>query len=440
MFNKVQNQSIHSIHSMEEKEEEEEDVSFERLMNSQIKVEDRSSVLLREIKLMQELQHFGRERIPERVVHAKGSAAFGHFRVTNDHIIQYCKASLFADVDKETPVAVRFSSVTGERGSADTVFGEMRGFAVKFYTEEGVWDLVGNNVPIFAIRDASQFPAFIHANKPNPRTGLRDQNSVWDFNSLRSETLNLITYVFSDFGIPNGFRHMPGFSINAFKLVNSHNKHVFAKFHWYPHQGIDNLDIDTAAYLRGVNPDYARQDLFDAITNHRYPKWTLKIQVMNQKDVDNLEFNAFDATKYWPEDRFPFIDVGVMTLDRNVDNFFAETEQLAFCPSNLVDGIEPSPDRMLMGRLFSYSDTQRYRLGSNHQLIPVNEPINGAITPTLRDGQMRVDNNFDGLPNYYPNSFSLITDNPVYLEPPFTIKTTKVFRYDDSNDHNYIRN
>lgn len=275
-----------------------------------------SASILRDLKLQREIEHFSIERIPERVVHARGSAAFGHFRLTDPTITQYSKASLFQNVGKTTKIAVRFSTATGELGSPDTTFGDMRGFAIKFYTEEGIWDLVGNNVPIFPIRDPEQFMSFIHANKRNPQTGLKDMNMVWDFNSLRPETLNLITYLYSDFLIPNGFRFMPGFSINAYKLVNRKNEYVFAKFHWFPVQGIDNLDVETAEYLRGdsgfhlksilinnqlfligVDPDYARRDLFAAIAVGEFPEWSLKVQFMTQSEADNLEFNAFDATK-----------------------------------------------------------------------------------------------------------------------------------------------
>ncbi|XP_054161354.1 catalase-like [Oppia nitens] len=398
--------------------------------------------LLQDVQFLEEMAHFDRERIPERVVHAKGSGAFGVFRVTNPQITRYTNAALFSTSGKKTEVAVRFSTVAGEKGSADTIFGDPRGFAVKFYTEEGNWDLVGNNVPIFFIRDAMQFPSLIHANKRNTATGLKDPNYLWDFNSLRPETLNLITYMFSDFGIPDGWRHMPGFSIHAFKLVNSDGKHVYAKFHWIPKQGIKNLDVDTATQLRGTDPDYARQDLYEAIANGKYPSWTLMIQVITEQEARRFSFNPFDATKIWPIDKYPLIEVGVMTLNRNPSNFFAEVEQIALCPANLVPGIEPSPDLLLAGRLFSYGDTQRYRLGSNHQLIPVNRAKNKVMAPTQRDGSMRTDDNEGNSPNYFPNSYNGISDKQRMMDSNITLNDNRndeivVFRYDDKDDHNY---
>ncbi|CAG2120467.1 unnamed protein product, partial [Medioppia subpectinata] len=273
-------------------------------------------------------------------------------------------------------------------------------------------------------------------------TGLKDPNALWDFQSLRPETLNLITYMYSDFGIPEGWRHMPGFSIHAYKLVNSQNKPVFAKFHWITNQGIKNLDVDTAAQLRGTDPDYARRDLFEAISGHRYPSWTLKMQVITEQEAKKFDFNPFDATKIWSTDKYPLLEIGVMTLNRNPANFFAEVEQIAFCPANMVPGIEPSPDLLLAGRMFSYADTQRYRLGTNHHLLPVNKARNRVMAPTQRDGAMRSDDNMGSHPNYYPNSFSDARDNQNMLESNFTVAADKgsenvVFRYDDKDDRNY---
>lgn len=395
--------------------------------------------LLQDVQFLEEMAHFDRERIPERVVHAHGSGAFGVFRVTHPNMRRLTKASIFERPGKETEVAVRFSTVAGEQGSADTVFGDPRGFAVKFYTDEGNWDLVGNSVPMFFIRDSKQFPSLIHANKRNPQTGIKDPNMLWDFNSLRPETLNLNTYMFSDFGIPDGWRHMPGFSIHAFKLVNSENQYVFAKFHWITNQGIKNLDVESAAQLRGTDPDYARRDLYESISNHRYPSWTLKIQVIDEAEARRFKFNPFDATKIWSTEQYPLIEVGVMTLNRNPSNFFAEVEQLAFCPANLVPGVEPSPDLLLAGRLFSYADTQRYRLGGNHQLIPVNKAKVTVSSPTQRDGAMRTDDNNGNSANYFPNSFSDIRDNEIFMESNFSIPESLVYRYDDKDDNNYIQ-
>ncbi|CAG2106657.1 unnamed protein product [Medioppia subpectinata] len=399
--------------------------------------------LLQDYQFIEEMAHFDRERIPERVVHAKGSGAFGTFRVTNPSMSRYTRMALFSAAGKQTEVAVRFSTVGGAVGSADTVFADPRGFATKFYTEEGNWDLVGVNVPMFFIRDASQFPSLIHANKKNPASGLNDPTALWDFQSLRPETLNLITYLHSDYGIPDGWRHMPGFSLHAFKLVNSQDKHFYVKFHWITNQGIKNLDVDTAAKLSGTDPDYARRDLYDAIAAHQYPSWTLKMQVITEDEANTFGFNPFDATKQWSTEKYPLIEVGVMQLNRNPSNFFAEVEQIAFCPANLVPGIEPSPDLLLAGRLFSYGDSQRYRLGTNHQLLPVNSARNRVLAPTQRDGSMRTDDNMGATANYYPNSFSQIRDNPNYLESNFTAGSAakradnQVYRYDDSDDHNY---
>ncbi|XP_054161362.1 catalase-like [Oppia nitens] len=398
--------------------------------------------LLQDVQFQEEMAHFDRERIPERVVHAHGTGAFGVFRVTNTEITKYTKADLFNKMGKHTEVAVRFSTVSGEKGSADTSFGEPRGFAVKFYTEEGNWDLTGLSAPMFFIRDASQFPSFVHATKRNVTSGLPEPNYRFDFYSLRPETLNMQTYVYSDNGMPDGYRHMPGFGVHAFRLVNEQNKHVFAKLHWITQQGNKNLDRETNFKLAGSDPDYAQRDLYTAIEKGQYPSWTLKIQVITDDMVKDFKFNPFDATKIWPIDKYPLIEVGVMTLNRIPRNFFAEVEQLAFCPSNLVPGIEPSPDLLLAGRLFSYKDTQRYRLGANNQLIPVNHPKNQINTLTDRDGFMRTDNNEADAVNYYPNSFSDVRDNPKKRESNITLKADSndeivVFRYDDSDDHNY---
>lgn len=361
-------------------------------------------LVLQDVHFLDEMSHFDRERIPERVVHAKGAAAFGYFEVTND-ITKYTAAKLFEKIKKRTPVAVRFSTVGGESGSADTVR-DPRGFAVKFYTEDGIWDLVGNNTPIFFIRDPILFPSFIHTQKRNPQTHLKDADMFWDFITLRPETTHQVCFLFSDRGIPDGYRHMNGYGSHTFKLVNQRGEPIYAKFHFRTDQGIQNLEVKKAAELTSMDPDYSTRDLFNSIKNGNYPSWTLCIQVMTFDQAKKHKYNPFDVTKVWSHKEFPLIKVGKLVLDRNPNNYFAEVEQLAFSPANMVPGIEPSPDKMLQGRLFSYTDTQRHRLGANYQQIPVNCPYRVEVRNYNRDGPMTVTDNQGGAPNYYPNSFS----------------------------------
>jgi catalase len=360
-------------------------------------------ILLSDFNLIDHTAHFDRERIPERVVHAKGAGAFGYFETTHD-ITKYTKAKVFSQIGKRTPVAVRFSTVGGESGSADTAR-DPRGFAVKLYTEEGNWDLVGNNTPIFFIRDPILFPSFIHTQKRNPQTHLKDANMFWDFISLRPETTHQVCFLFSDRGTPDGYRHMNGYGSHTFKLVNSKGEAVYTKFHWKSDQGIKNLSTQKAGQIASDDPDYAIRDLFNAIANKNYPSWTLKIQVMTFQQAEKFRYNPFDLTKIWPQGEFPLIPVGRMVLDRNPDNYFAQVEQLAFAPAHMIPGIEPSPDKMLQGRLFSYPDTHRHRLGPNYQQIPVNCPYNTKVRHYQRDGHMTVTDNQGGAPNYFPNSF-----------------------------------
>ncbi|KAJ6223418.1 hypothetical protein RDWZM_001963 [Blomia tropicalis] len=395
-------------------------------VTNSLTVDKYGPILLQDVNLLEELARFDRERIPERVVHAKGSGAFGEFVVTSKNITKYCKADLFNEVGKVTPVAVRFSTVIKERGSTDTER-DLRGFATKFYTREGNYDLVGLDVPVFFVRDPFMFPKFIHSQKKNPQTGLFDYNSRWDFISLRPETLHVITIIYGDRGIPNGFRHMNGFGTNTFKLVNSKGKCVYNKFHWRTNQVTD--------------PDYAAHDLYDAIERKKYPSWTLYIQVMSFDEADKWEFNPFDDTKIWPETDFPLIEVGRLTLKRNQKNFFAEIEQLAFSPANLVPGIEFSPDKILNGRIVAYSDAQRHRIGANFDLIPVNQPMVQPVHPTIRDGPMNTSMNEGSMPNYYPNSFELnIRDHPKkYNESRQYVKTTDIDRFVSDDEDNYTQ-
>lgn len=360
-------------------------------------------VLLQDVKFLDEMSAFDRERIPERVVHAKGAGAFGYFEVTHD-ITKYCAAKVFESIGKKTPIAVRFSTVGGESGSADTVR-DPRGFAVKFYTDDGNWDLVGNNTPVFFIRDATLFPSFIHTQKRNPVTHLKDPDMFWDFLSLRPESTHQVLYLFGDRGIPDGYRHMNGYGSHTFKTVNAQGVSYWVKFHYKTNQGIKNLPVEKAAELASTDPDYSIRDLYNAIAKGDFPSWSFYIQVMTIAQAENNKFNPFDVTKIWPHSDYPLIPVGKFVLNRNPNNYFAEVEQIAFSPANMVPGIEPSPDKMLQGRLFSYSDTHRHRLGANYLQIPVNCPYNVTVSNFQRDGPQAIINQ-DGCPNYYPNSFS----------------------------------
>lgn len=397
----------------------------------------RGPVVLHDVVFLDEMAHFDRERIPERVVHAKGAGAFGYFEVTHD-ISKYCKAAIFNQIGKKTPIAVRFSTVGGESGSADTVR-DPRGFAVKFYTEEGNWDLVGNNTPIFFIRDPFFFPSFIHTQKRNPATHLKDPDMFWDFISLRPETTHQVMFLFSDRGIPDGYRHMNGYGSHTFKLVNAKGEAVYCKFHYKTDQKIKNLNVTKAEEYSGKDPDYSLRDLYNAIANGQNPSWTMYIQVMSFDQARNWKYNPFDLTKVWPHADFPLIQVGKLVLDRNPKNYFAEVEQLAFCPANLVPGIEPSPDKMLQGRLFSYSDTHRHRLGPNFMQIPVNCPYKARIISNYeRDGFMTVTPNEGGAPNYFPNSFSGPVDAPNYKESTYLI-SGEVDRWNSADEDNFTQ-
>eukprot|EP01038_Epipyxis_sp_PR26KG_P006738 gene6738-9233_t len=365
----------------------------------------KGAIALKDFTLIDHLAAFDRERIPERVVHAKGAGAFGHFEVTSTAIRRYCKAKLFDSVGKKTAVAVRFSTVGGESGSADTAR-DPRGFAVKFYSEDGNWDLVGNNTPIFFIRDPILFPSFIHTQKRNPATHCKDPDAMWDFISLRPETTHQVSFLFSDRGTPDGYRQMNGYGSHTFKTVNDEGIPYYVKWHFKTDQGVKNLSSEEADRLASGDPDYALRDLYNAIETKSFPSWTLYIQVMSFSEAERASFNPFDVTKVWPHGEYPLIEVGRMVLNRNPLNYFAEVEQLAFSPAHLVPGIEPSPDKMLQARLFSYSDTHRHRLGVNYQNIPVNCPFAAKVKNYQRDGVMAVDGNQGGAPNYFPNSFS----------------------------------
>jgi catalase len=365
----------------------------------------RGPQLLQDVWFLEKLAHFDREVIPERRMHAKGSGAYGTFTVTND-ITRYTRASIFSQVGKQTELFVRFSTVAGERGAADAER-DIRGAAMKFYTEEGNWDLVGNNTPVFFLRD--------------PRTNLRSAKNNWDFWTRLPEALHQITITMSDRGIPASYRHMDLFGSHTFSLINSKNERYWVKFHFDSQQGIKNLTDAESEVLVGKDRESHQRDLYDSIEKGDFPKWTLTVQVMPEVEAAKVPYNPFDLTKVWPHKDYPLIKVGVLELNRNPENYFAEVEQAAFNPANVVPGISFSPDKMLQGRLFSYGDAQRYRLGVNHHLVPVN----GARCPVHnyhRDGAMRVDGNHGGTLGYEPNDQGEWAEQPDYAEPPLTIE------------------
>jgi catalase len=362
----------------------------------------RGPTLIQDVHLLEKLAHFNRERVPERVVHAKGAGAHGYFEVTND-VSEFTKADFLSEVGKKTPMFIRFSTVAGELGSADTVR-DPRGFAVKFYTEEGNYDIVGNNTPVFFIRDAIKFPDFIHTQKRDPQTHLKNPNAVWDFWSLSPESLHQVTILMSDRGIPATFRHMHGFGSHTFKWTNAEGESVWVKYHFKTEQGVKNLTADVAAKIAGENPDYHTEDLFNAIENGDFPAWKLYVQIMPLEDANTYRFDPFDVTKVWSQKDYPLIEVGRMVLNRNPENYFAEVEQATFSPGNFVPGIDVSPDKMLQGRLFAYADAHRYRVGVNHNHLPINRP-KSEVNHYQRDGQMRFDGNGGKKVNYEPNSF-----------------------------------
>jgi catalase len=387
----------------------------------------RGPVVMEDFHLMEKLAHFNRERIPERVVHAKGAGAFGTFTVTQD-ITQYTKAKLFAEIGKQTPVLARFSTVGGELGSADAER-DPRGFAVKFYTEEGNWDLTGNNTPVFFIRDPLKFPDFIHTQKRHPQTHCKDPNAMWDFWSLSPEALHQITILFSDRGIPKSHRQMNGYGSHTFSLINDNGDRVWCKFHLKTKQGIQNLTNTEAAQIRAEDPDHATWDLFEAIENQEYPQWRLCIQVMTEAQAQQHSDNPFDLTKIWKHSDYPLIEVGILELNHNPEDYFAEIEQAAFSPSALVPGIGFSPDKMLQARIMSYPDAHRYRLGTNYQQLPVNKP-KCPVRHYQRDGAMALGNNGGSSPNYFPNSHQdTPQDNVTDKEPPLHLGDVKVDRH-----------
>ncbi len=395
----------------------------------------RGPQLLQDVWFLEKLAHFDREVIPERRMHAKGSGAFGTFTVTHD-ITKYTKAKIFSQVGKKTEMFTRFSTVAGERGAADAER-DIRGFAMKFYTEEGNWDLVGNNTPVFFFRDPMKFPDLNHAVKRDPRTNLRSAKNNWDFWSSLPEALHQVTIVMSDRGIPASYRHMHGFGSHTFSFINTNNERFWVKFHFRTHQGIKNLSDAEAGAVVGGDRESFQRDLYEAIEKKDFPRWTMSVQIMPEKDAEKVPYHPFDLTKIWPKGDYPLIEVGVLELNRNPDNYFAEVEQAAFNPANVVPGISFSPDKMLQGRLFSYGDAQRYRLGVNHYQIPVNTP-KCPFHAFHRDGAMRVDGNHGSTLHYEPNSYNEWQEQPDFREPPLAINgAADHFNFREDDDDYY---
>ncbi|HET7682871.1 MAG TPA: catalase [Marmoricola sp.] len=395
----------------------------------------RGPMLLQDVWFLEKLAHFDREVIPERRMHAKGSGAFGTFTVTND-ITKYTSAKVFSEVGKQTEMFARFSTVAGERGAADAER-DIRGFAVKFYTEDGNWDIVGNNTPVFFFRDPLLFPDLNHAVKRDPRTNLRSAENNWDFWTNLPEALHQVTYVMGDRGIPASYRHMHGFGSHTYSFYNEAGERFWVKFHHVNQQGLKHLTDAEAAKIVGDDRESHQRDLYDAIERGDFPKWKLCIQVMPEEEAATYRFHPFDLTKVWSHKDYPLIEVGEWELNRNPENYFADVEQAAFTPANVVPGISFSPDKMLQGRLFSYGDAQRYRLGVNHHQIPVNQPraATNANSPH-RDGQMRVDGNAGAVPSIVPNSYGHYGDQPQYKEPALRVgDTADRFNYREDDDN-----
>ena len=378
----------------------------------------RGPMLLQDVWFLEKLAHFDREVIPERRMHAKGSGAYGTFTVTHD-ITKYTKAKIFSKVGKTTDMFVRFSTVAGERGAADAER-DIRGFAMKYYTEEGNWDLVGNNTPVFFLRDPLKFPDLNHAVKRDPRTNMRSAKNNWDFWTSLPEALHQVTITMSDRGIPYSYRHMHGFGSHTFSLINAKNERFWVKFHFRTQQGIRTLSDEEAEAIVAKDRESHQRDLFESIERKEFPRWTMFVQIMPEKDAAKCPYHPFDLTKVWFHKDYPLMEVGFFELNRNPENYFAEVEQSAFNPAQIVPGIGFSPDKMLQGRLFSYGDAQRYRLGVNHHLIPVNA-ARCPVTGYHRDGAMRVDGNYGGTLGYEPNSFGEWQQQPEFKEPPLDL-------------------
>ena len=393
---------------------------------------ERGPVLLQDYQLIEKLAHQNRERIPERVVHAKGSGAYGTFTVTHD-ITKYTKAKIFSEIGKKTECFFRFSTVAGELGAADAER-DVRGFAMKYYTEEGNWDLVGNNTPVFFVRDPYKFPDFIRTQKRDPRTNLRSPTHMWDFWSLSPESLHQVTILMSDRGIPASLRHMHGFGSHTYSLISASGERVWVKFHFKSLQGIQNITNGESATLIGNDRESHQRDLFHAIETGDFPRWRMAVQIMTEEQAERTWYNPFDLTKVWPHGDFPLIDVGIVELNRNPDNYFAEVEQSSFSPANVVPGISHSPDKMLQFRIVSYADAHRHRVGTNHESLPVNK-ARCPVHTYHRAGAMRFDDNGKGSVNYEPNSFGGPVEDPKFKEPPLPVgDVADRYNHRDGND------
>jgi catalase len=388
----------------------------------------RGPVMLQDYQLIEKLAHQNRERVPERVVHAKGWGAYGNLTVTED-ISKYSRAAIFSEIGKQTPLLLRFSTVAGEMGAADAER-DVRGFAMKFYTEEGNWDLVGNNTPVFFIRDPLKFPDFVHTQKRHPKTNLRSTTAMWDFWSVSPESLHQITILMSDRGIPKTPMHMNGYGSHTFSFWNADGERFWVKFHFKTQQGHAHYTNEESAEIIGQSRESYQEELFGAIERGDHPKWTMYVQIMSESDAEKTPYNPFDLTKIWPHSDYPLIKVGEMELNRNPDNYFAEIEQAAFSPSNVVPGIGFSPDKVLQARLFSYPDAQRYRIGTHYQALPVNAP-KCPVHHYHKDGAMRFSQNDAGSPDIYyePNSLGGPGQEDRYREPPLTA-SGDIDRYD----------
>lgn len=395
----------------------------------------RGPVLLQDHILHEKLAHFNRERIPERVVHAKGTGAYGKLTITHD-ISRYTRAQLFGKVGNTCKALLRCSTVGGEKGSADTER-DPRGFALKLYTQDGNWDIVGNNTPVFFIKDAKKFPDFIHTQKRDPHTNLKSATMVWDFWSYNPESLHQVMILFSDRGTPYSYRHMNGYGSHTFSMVNAQNERVWVKYHFKTKQGNRTFTGPEADEMRGKDPDWAQRDLVEAIHRKEYPQWSFEIQVMTEAQAKAFKWNPFDITKVWPHHEFPMIPVGILELNEIPANYFADVEQAAFAPSNVVDGVGLSPDKMLQGRILAYPDAHRYRLGANYEQLPVNRPV-CPVHHHQRDGFMAGNGNGGENPNYYPNSFDGITADPRYKEPALPLYSDVADTWDrNANDDDH---
>lgn len=391
----------------------------------------RGPLLVQDWQLFEKHAQFNRERIPERIVHAKGSAAYGKLTIKNP-LSAYTR-STFLSKSGQAECFLRFSTVAGERGAADAER-DVRGFALKVYTDEGNWDMVGNNTPIFFVRDPYKFPDFIRTQKRDPKTNLRDMAMAWDFWSLSPESLHQVTILFSDRGIPKSYRHVNGYGSHTYSLYNDKGERFWVKFHFKTMQGIEFLTNDEAAQLVGGDRESHQRDLVESIERGDFPKWRFCVQIMPETDAEKTSYNPFDLTKVWPHKDYPLVDVGVLELNRNPENYFAEVEQSGFSPANVIPGVGHSPDKMLQFRIFSYADAHRYRLGVNHDSLPVNLP-RCPVHSYARDGSMRFDDNSGGSVHYEPNSLGGPVEDPSYREPPLRVDGD-VGRYNhrDGND------